>query len=97
MKRFFMILMLICTMFAGTAYADTIEPTVIVADESAPAANTTNIRYAKTNLNIRKEPSLNGEIVHTLKRNDKVFKVRDIDETWTEIICEDENGISVMY
>lgn len=97
MKRFFMILMLICTMFAETVYADTIEPTAIVVDESAPAANTTNIRYAKTNLNVRKEPSLNGEIVCTLKRNDKVFKIRDIDETWTEIIQEDENGISIMY
>lgn len=95
MKRFFMILMLICTMFAVPAYADTTEPAIILADEPVSAAN--NVRYTTTSVNIRKEPSTEAEIVYTAERNTQVSKIRDIDDKWTGILWYDENHNGVMY
>ncbi len=91
MKRFFMIFMFICTMFAGPAYAET-ETETIVAEQPTLTANDEMIRYSTVNLNVRTEPSLNGQIIHTLKRNDTVTKIQDVDDTWTNVIWHNENN-----
>ncbi|MDV3428289.1 MAG: cell wall hydrolase [Bacillota bacterium] len=87
MKRFFSIFMLFCLLIAVPAYA---ESEIILAD--APVNATTTIKYTTTNVNIRKEPSLEAEIITTVLINTEINKIKDYDDTWSEILWEDKNN-----
>lgn len=96
MKHLLILLTFFCLIFTIPTYATTNEAyanTLSIEN----VKDETITKYTKTNVNIRKEPSLEAEIIKTVPFNTEIFTLNEIDNNWTSIIEYEDNNPIIYY